>query len=170
MAMENSEKGGYATSQSNGISRVEVNIYHISQGSLVSAVIRLLDKVYVSGKRCIFFSPLEERVSLIDRTLWTFTPLSFIPHGNSKSGFCDQQPIYFTSSHENPNNATVLLLMDTFDFSRWQGKNGSFEKIILMFEDMSQITLANALYENLKMEEKDVNYWKQSSHGWEKAA
>ncbi|MDR1335043.1 MAG: DNA polymerase III subunit chi [Holosporaceae bacterium] len=146
---------------------MELNIYHVSQG-IVSVAVRILEKVYESGMRCIFFSPIEEQVTLVDRTLWTFTPLSFIPHGHSKSGFCDQQPIYFTSNYENPNEATVLLLMDTFDFSRWDGSCAPFKKIIFVFEDISQIALANALYENLKMEGKNVNYWKQSSRGWGK--
>jgi DNA polymerase-3 subunit chi len=157
----------------NGTHNVEINIYHISQGNLVSAVIRILDKVYTSGKRCIFFSPIEERVSFIDKSLWTFSQMSFIPHGDSKFGFRDQQPIYFTTTHENPNNATVLLLMDTFDLSGWNdsvGSGESFEKFIFMFEDISQIEAANALYESLKTEGKDVNYWKQSSNGWGKAA
>ncbi|MDR3155973.1 MAG: DNA polymerase III subunit chi [Holosporaceae bacterium] len=147
---------------------MEISIYHISRGNLVSAVTRILEKVYLSGERCVFSSPVEERTSFLDRALWTFTPLSFVPHGNGKSGFCDQQPIYFTTDHENPNKAKVLLLMDTFDFSAWYDQNIFFEKIILMFEDESQIALADALYKNLKNEKRNVNYWKQSYRGWEK--
>jgi DNA polymerase-3 subunit chi len=144
---------------------MEISIYHILAGNLISSVVKLLEKVYLSGKRCIFFSPIGERVSAVDKALWTFSTNVFIPHGDRNLGFCDQQPIYFTDRYENPNNASALVLADTFDYAEF---GEDFEKIMLAFDDVSQLAAANKIYHDLKENKKDVNYWKQSPGGWEK--
>jgi DNA polymerase-3 subunit chi len=146
---------------------MEISIYHISDGNLVSAVVRLLEKAYLAGKRCVFHCPIEERASIVDKALWTYSTGAFIPHGDSSLGFCDQQPIYFSRVPENPNNATVLLLMDSFDLAPWDSK---IEKIMLAFEDISQLKVVTDLHERLKTIGENVHYWKQSTKGWEMVA
>jgi len=144
---------------------MEINIYHVLEGNLVSSVIRLLEKVYSSGKRCVFYSPIDERVKTIDKTLWTFSTNAFVPHGDRTVGFPEQQPIYLTDRIENPNNADALVIMDTFEYENF---SGNFEKIMFVFEDTAQINVAEELYRDLKKSDKNVNYWKQSKSGWEK--
>ena len=82
---------------------MEFSIYQAVSGNLTSVVVRLLEKTYLSGKKGVFFSPITERVELINKTLWTFSTNAFIPHGDKKMGFEDQQPIYFTDTFKNPN-------------------------------------------------------------------
>ncbi|MBR1735216.1 MAG: DNA polymerase III subunit chi [Alphaproteobacteria bacterium] len=145
---------------------MEFNIYQTIAGNLVSSAVKLLEKTYISGKKGIFFSPITERMELVNKALWTFSTNSFIPHGDKKIGFEDQQPIYFTDNFVNPNGASVLVLVDTFDLLNKSYEN--FEKIILIFEDVSKIDEVNELYRDLKADGKHVNYWKQSQKGWEK--
>lgn len=134
---------------------------------LVPATIRLLEKVYLSGSRAVFFSPILERVELIDKSLWTYSTSAFIPHGNKRLGFSESQPIYFTDTFENPNSATTLVLMDTFDFTNPLYAN--FEKVIVIFEDTTMVSEIEKMYRDLKDSGKNVNYWRQSPKGWEKA-
>ncbi|MDR2158060.1 MAG: DNA polymerase III subunit chi, partial [Holosporaceae bacterium] len=108
----------------------------------------------------------EDRVKIVDKTLWTFSTNAFIPHGDRSLGFCEKQPIYFTSQLENPNGAKTLLVVDTLDYPR----RSEFEKIFFVFEDKRRAENANLLFEDLKKEKENVNYWKQSSKGWEKLA
>ncbi|MDR1982311.1 MAG: DNA polymerase III subunit chi [Holosporaceae bacterium] len=143
---------------------MEISFYQTAEGTLISSIIRLLEKIYTSGQRCIFFSPLEERVKIIDKTLWTFSTDSFIPHGDRSLGFPEKQPIYFTSQPENPNNAQILMLVDTFEYKG----HADFEKIIFIFENKQQEENALALYNDLKKNKENVNYWKRSPQGWEK--
>ncbi|MDR0632018.1 MAG: DNA polymerase III subunit chi [Holosporaceae bacterium] len=143
---------------------MEVSFYHVAEGNLIPSIIRLLEKAYLSGQRCIFFSPVEERVKLVDKILWTFSTNAFIPHGDKSLGFCEQQPIYFTSQFENPNDAKTLVLVDTLDHK----KPGNFEKIVLIFEEKQQAENANLIYDDLKKNGENVNYWKQTPNGWEK--
>lgn len=144
---------------------MELNFYHVAERGLVPSVIKLLEKIYLSKKNCVFFSPIKDRVAVIDKTLWTFSTNAFIPHGDKSLGFSDKQPIYFTSELENPNRAKILFLVDSFDFQIW---NNDFERIIFVFEDDSQAKTAMNLFEDLKKKKENVNYWKQSQTGWEK--
>jgi len=144
---------------------MELNFYHVATGNLVPSVVKLLAKVYDTGKKSIFFSPIEDRVKYVDKTLWTFSTNAFIPHGDKAFGFAEQQSVYMTSEIENPNQATVLVITDSFDYGSW---NQNFEKVIFVFEDDSSAKTAQEMLADLKNRNENVNYWKQSQKGWEK--
>ncbi len=144
---------------------MEVNIYRVLEGNLVATVVKLLEKAYSSGKRCVFYSPIAERVKVIDKSLWTFSTNVFIPHGDKTLGFCDEQPIYFTDSVENPNNSSILIAVDTF---KYKGFAVDLEKVMFVFEDKLQLENAEICYQDLKKNNKNVNYWEQSKTGWVK--
>ncbi|MDR1561286.1 MAG: DNA polymerase III subunit chi [Holosporaceae bacterium] len=146
---------------------MEISLYQTAEGNLVAAIIRLLEKIYASKKKCIFYSPIDERVKIVDKTLWTFSTNAFIPHGDRSLGFQKLQPIYLTENIENPNNASTLVLVDTLDYTAW---GEDFEKIIFIFEDQVQTKAAEILYEDLKKRQKNVNYWCQTPAGWQKTA
>lgn len=144
---------------------MELNFYHVMGGNLVPSVAKLLEKVYDSGKESIFFSPLEDRVKVIDKTLWTFSKNAFIPHGDKSLGFSELQSVYLTSEIENPNSATVLVMTDDFDYKSW---NQDFERVICIFEDDNSAEIAQSMFSDLKNQGENVKYWKQSQKGWEK--
>lgn len=143
---------------------MEISFYQIADGNLVPSAVRLLEKVYSTGVRCLFFSPVEERVKIVDKTLWTFSTNAFIPHGDKSLGYCDQQPVYLTSEVENPNQAEVVVLVDSFDYKSF---NQQFSKVLFVFDD-SVASRAQKLYCDLKKAAENVNYWQQSSKGWTK--
>jgi DNA polymerase-3 subunit chi len=144
---------------------MELNFYHVMSGNLVPSVVKLLEKVYDSGKRSVFFSPLEERVKIVDKTLWTFSKNAFVPHGDKSLGFSELQSVYLTSEIENPNKSTVLVMTDGFDYKSW---DQNFERIIFIFEDDNSAETAQSMFADLKNQGENVKYWKQSQSGWEK--
>ncbi|MBO7454052.1 MAG: DNA polymerase III subunit chi [Alphaproteobacteria bacterium] len=144
---------------------MELNFYHVMSGNLVPSVAKLLEKVYDSGKKSVFFSPLEDRVKVVDKTLWTFSKNAFIPHGDKSLGFSELQSVYLTSEIENPNKATVLVMTDDFDYKSW---NQDFERVICIFEDDNSAEIAQSMFSDLKNQGENVKYWKQSQKGWEK--
>ena len=144
---------------------MELNFYHVMSGNLVPSVVKLLEKVYDSGKKSVFFSPLEDRVKIVDKTLWTFSKSAFIPHGDKSLGFSELQSVYLTSEIENPNQATVLVMTDDFDYKSW---NQNFERVIFIFEDDNSAETAQSMFADLKNQGENVKYWKQSQNGWEK--
>ena len=144
---------------------MELNFYHVMSGNLVPSVAKLLEKVYDSEKKSVFFSPLEDRVKIVDKTLWTFSKNAFIPHGDKSLGFSELQSVYLTSEIENPNKATVLVMTDDFDYKSW---NQNFERVICIFEDDNSAEIALSMFSDLKNQGENVKYWKQSQKGWEK--
>ncbi|MDR2766124.1 MAG: DNA polymerase III subunit chi [Holosporaceae bacterium] len=144
---------------------MELCFYQTGAGNLVPSAARLLEKIYASGERCLVYSADEERLKAVDKTLWTFSTNAFIPHGDRNLGFCHRQPIYLTNQWENPNGATILLLLETVDHEQCAE---NFKRIICIFQDAPQIERAQAIYDDLKKNQENVNYWKQSSGGWEK--
>lgn len=147
---------------------MEFNIYQAAEGKLVQVVVKLLEKAYNSGHRSVFFSPVPERIDVIDKTLWTFSTNTFIPHGSYKFGFPEMQAIYLTDKYENPNSADILAVTDSFEIS--DQFVGNFEKIMFICEEKTQIERARETYQLLKKDGKYVKYWKQSVNGWVKDA
>ncbi len=144
---------------------MELNFYHVINGNLVPSAIKLLEKIYDSGKKSVFFSPLEDRVKVVDKTLWTFSKNAFIPHGDKSLGFPELQSVYLTSEVENPSQATVLVMTDDFDYRSW---SQDFERVIFIFEDDNSAKTAQSIFTDLKNQGENVKYWKQSRNGWEK--
>ena len=48
-------------------------------------VCKIVEKLYNSGSKCLLLCASEEQVDFFDAKLWTFSKLSFIPHGSRKS-------------------------------------------------------------------------------------
>lgn len=140
-----------------------IDFYEVMPGNLIPSLVRLLAKIYQSQQRCIFMSPDEMLVQTADKALWTFSTKEFIPHGGKNLGFSEQQPIYFCSDFENPNNAKVLVISGVLDFEKYQ--NG-MDRVLLVFENDAE--QAEAKFRLLKNGGKNVNYWKQSAKGWGK--
>ena len=43
---------------------------------------KIIEKAYEQNKRCLLLCNSEEEVELFDSKLWTYSKLSFIPHGS----------------------------------------------------------------------------------------
>lgn len=144
---------------------MELSFYQTFDGNLVSSAVRLLEKIYMSEKRCVVHSPIDDRLSVVDKALWTFSTNAFIPHGGKETGMSDVQPIFFSKSVANPNAAVILMLIDSFDYQQWSEKF-AFERVLFIFEDALSIKNANDIYDGLQKKQEHVNYWQQSKSGW----
>ena len=91
---------------------VEVGFYHLQRSRSSRRSAALLEKVLASGQRAVVRAASPERVEALNRALWTFGRDSFLPHGSRDDGFAEDQPIFLTASADNPNGATVLVLVD----------------------------------------------------------
>ena len=142
---------------------MQIDFYEVMPGNLIPSLVRLLAKIYASQQKCVFLSPNEEFVKVMDRALWTFSTREFVPHGDKSFGFSEMQPIYLTSQYENPNNASVLVMNGTFEFESYQN---IMDRLLFVFENETEP--AEALFHNLQKDKKNVNYWRQSKMGWGK--
>lgn len=143
---------------------MRVDFYHLQKWSLEKALPLILEKVYASSERAIIKVPSTERAEYINNLLWTYDNNSWIPHASQKDGNPTEQPIWITTIQENPNNASILILLDseTIDFD-----NNPFKRILIIFNAKSNDELISArnAWAKAKKANAEIFYWQQNEKG-----
>jgi DNA polymerase-3 subunit chi len=145
----------------------EIRFYHLRTMTLERALPQILEKVLARGDRVVVMAGSTERVEALNAALWTYNDRSFLPHGSSRDGFAEDQPIWLTTTEENPNGASMLVLADgttTNDVAAW----GSAIEIFDGGDD-GAVGAARERWKAYKAAGHTLTYWKQSDDGrWEK--
>ena len=108
----------------------------------------------------------SERVEHLNQLLWTYDEASFLPHGSARDGNAERQPIFLTTDAGNPNNATMLVLVD--------GAPGSgienYQRVCDMFDgnDEAAVEQARQRWRDAKAAGHALTYWEQTPSGWVK--
>ena len=147
----------------------EVLFYHLEQQPLERVLPSLVEKTLERGWRAVVQAGSEERVEALDTLLWTYREESFLPHGTKRDGNAEAQPVYLTSSEDNPNGATVRFLVDGAEAREL----GGYARVVYLFDgrDGAALEAARAQWKAAKATGADVTYWQQSPEGrWEKKA
>lgn len=145
----------------------DIAFYHLETQGLEVAMPKLLDRVYSSGLRSVVRISNPELLDNLSKALWTYEPLSFLPHGSKKSGRGERQPIYLTTETDNPNEATILLLVNDAENVGFE----AYDRCLLMFEGHSEQQLGKAreCWKIFKDQGHKLTYWQQNQRGgWEK--
>jgi DNA polymerase III subunit chi len=148
---------------------VEVNFYHLTSSTLEKAMPRLLEKVYLAGKRAIVIANDEAKAEEYNTLLWTFSTNIFLPHGSKRDDFSHDQPIYITTSNENPNNASVVLITN----GTIPANIDKFDKCLDMFDGNNESKLAEARkrWKDYQEMGAKTTYWQQDAKGnWTQSA
>ena len=146
----------------------EIGFYHLTRSTLDEALPRLLEKAYAAGNRVLVRVGDPERLELLNRALWTYGKESFLPHGTRSDGFAEEQPIYLTTQVENPNGATVLVLVEDAaapDFA-------AFDRCLDLFDggDTEAVARARERWRGTLAAGHGCTYWQQGERGgWVKA-
>lgn len=147
----------------------EVSFYHLMRQPVSEALPRLLEKALDAGMRAVVLSASSERVEALDAALWVYDPDSFLPHGTRKTGHAADQPVYLTDSEENPNGASLLVVVDGMEPSFL----GDFTRCLDMFDGASEdaVQAARERWKKYKAAGHTLTYWQQKPDGgWEKKA
>ena len=145
----------------------DVSFYHLQRRSLEETLPRLLERVIASNQRAVVLAESAERVEALNSQLWTYNPDGFLPHGSARDGFSANQPIFLTSNEENPNGATILLLVG----EALPGFVGDFARCLDLFDgnDPQAVQNARDRWRAYKAQGHAVTYWQQDDNGrWEK--
>ena len=148
----------------------EIWFYHLEQRSLEEVLPNLLERSLERGWRAIVQATSEERVDALDTLLWTYAEESFLAHGTIRDGDPAQQPIYLTTSPENPNGAQVRFLVDG---ATVPDDAAAYERIVLIFngEDDEAVEAARAQWTLCKGRGFEVTYWQPDDAGrWQRKA
>ena len=148
---------------------VEIAFYHLMTSPIEKVLPVLLQKTLDAGKRAVVVAGTKERLESISLDLWTADPGSWLPHGSTKEGKPEHQPIWLTTNLENPNEASYLFLIDGVSIESPQ----NFERCFDLFDGNNEEALqaARARWVSLKDVFDDCTYWVQNKRGiWEKKA
>jgi len=140
-----------------------VAFYQLRDTPLERALPKLLAKVVASGARAVLLGGSEERIDALNATLWSYDQNAFLPHGSGRDGNAERQPIYLTDHLENPNNASILVLIDGQNPARID----NFDRCFDMFDgtDEASLNAARARWKAHKKKGHEVTYWEQTDGG-----
>jgi DNA polymerase-3 subunit chi len=143
----------------------EVVFYHLTQTPLERTLPDLLEKSLQRGWRVLVKGGNAERLALLDTTLWTYRDDSFLPHGMAEEDAA-HQPIYLTTSEEEPNNADILFLVEgaKYPFE----KMSSFARVCVLFDgnDTSALNAAREDWKATTAAKLPAKYWAQEDGRW----
>ena len=141
----------------------EVSIYQLTKSPLEKILPKLMEKVIQGEKRAVILASSKDRVEELTRILWTYSTLTFLPHGSAEDDFATEQPIWLTSELENPNNAEVLVLCDGADVPDTQG----FLRCLDLFDgnDPQATEQARQRVKRYRDQGCQVSFWQQGPDG-----
>ncbi|MGH1397731.1 MAG: DNA polymerase III subunit chi [Alphaproteobacteria bacterium] len=146
----------------------EIRFYHMERSPLEQTLPALVTKALSIDHKIMIKTPDEKSRESLNAHLWTFAPNSFLPHGSTKDGNPDHQPVWLTDKDENENAADLLILTG----GTTHDDLGQFKLVCEMLNghDTDAIQAARARWKTYKDEGYDITYWQQGQKGWEKKA
>jgi len=146
----------------------EIGFYHLLTTPLERALPRLLERARAQGHRIVVRAGSAERVEHLSALLWTYDEASFLAHGTARDGNAEHQPIWLSEQSENPNEATLLMLVDGVEAEDLAG----FARILDLFDgsDDAAVAAARERWRRAADAGHALTYWQQTEKGWEKKA
>jgi DNA polymerase III subunit chi len=143
----------------------EIGFYHLSSISLDRSLPKLLERAWTQGHRIVVRAASPERVEHLSTILWTYEEASFLPHGSMRDGNAATQPIWLTHRGENPNSASLLVVVDGVE----AGDVASYARCADLFDgnDAGAVEAARARWRRAREAGHALTYWQQTSSGWE---
>ena len=128
------------------------------------ALPKLLEKVLEKEARAVVMA-LPEKMKVLNDSLWTYRPNSFLPHGTKEEGRPEDHPIWLTETLENPNQSSYLVVTGGMPLPDLKG----FTHCLYLFDGnvAPELSEARASWKQAK-ELSAPKYWQQTSEGvWE---
>jgi len=146
----------------------EFGFYHLLSTPLERALPRLLERALGQGHRVVLQAGSPDRVEHLNALLWTYDEAGFLPHGSARDGNPAAQPIWLTYQPGNPNDASILFLVDGVAAEDLAG----FDRCIDIFDgnDPDAVQAARDRWRAAKAAGHILTYWQQTEKGWEKKA
>lgn len=141
-----------------------IQFYHLLSTTPERAVPKLMEKALASGGRVVLRVGNDAALKQMSEALWANDPASFIPHGSAKEGHADAQPIYLTTSEENPNSADILCVLDG---STTDAQLAEFAKVLDVFDggNETEVKSARERWTTYKNAGHKLQYIKQQPGG-----
>ena len=144
----------------------EIGFYHLLSTPLERALPTLLERAWMQGYRILVRAGSPERVEHLDVLLWTYEEASFLPHGSVRDGNAAAQPIWLTHDSDNPNAASMLVLLDSVEADDL----ASFKRCADLFDGnhADAVVAARNRWRKAREAGHALTYWQQTASGWER--
>jgi DNA polymerase-3 subunit chi len=144
----------------------EIGFYHLLATPLERALPRLLERARAGGYRIVLRAASAERVEHLNALLWTYDDASFLAHGAARDGNPAAQPIWLTEHDDNPNAATMLVLVDGVEAD----DIAAFQRCADLFDGNNEaaVDAARNRWRGAAAKGHTLTYWQQTDRGWEK--
>ncbi|WP_294352061.1 DNA polymerase III subunit chi [uncultured Sphingomonas sp.] len=146
---------------------MKVDFYHLTTSPLERVLPRIAERILAEGGRLLVVEGDPARRATLDKTLWSYAPDSFLPHGLAGGDYDRQQPVLIAPDMVAANEARNVALAD----GKWRDGALSFDRAFHFFDE-DRIADARAAWKGLATRDGiERRYWKQSETGrWEQAA
>lgn len=144
----------------------EVLFYHLSTTPLERNLPEMLERSLQRGWKVVVRAGNAARLGSVDQMLWTYDDASFLPHGTSDMGHAEHQPVYLTTGTENPNGATVLMLVEGARVNPEEA--AQFDRVCLIFNGNESDSLQAARADWVAVRDAGLagKYWAQDGSRW----
>ena len=90
-----------------------VTIHRIAGAKKALDVCRIVEALYLAGRRVVVFVGDGKRAAILDAYLWTFSQPSFVPHCLWDGAAAVDEPVVLVGGElANPNGADILVVAD----------------------------------------------------------
>jgi len=83
--------------------------FYFNAADRLQVACRLAGKALVQKQRLLVYAPEPETASRIDRMLWTWPAIGFVPHCAVHERLADETPVLIASGEETPPGCELLL-------------------------------------------------------------
>jgi DNA polymerase III subunit chi len=146
--------------------RISIQFYHLTTTPIERALPKLVEKAYGAGHRVLLVESLPERLDMFNQVLWTYSTLTFLPHGSVTDGEPDEQPILLSPTADNRNQANVALITDGTSIP----ENNNFTRVLDIFDgnDKEAVQKARTRWKTYQSSGHTLTYMRQTdAGGWE---
>lgn len=150
----------------------QFSIYQTSDELLLKAIFLLIEKCYYSDLKSVVLTVDTEQQEMLNKNLWTYSRKQFIPHGSKVDPQPEKQPIYITDTLQNPNNASVLIIISPTNIEKiLQAKEyvSDFKRIIIITDLSEDLKKLNLKISQITEQENTIDCFTQDQRGsWNK--
>lgn len=151
-----------------GAPMVEISFFHLRTRSVEDALPRILELSLSRGWRVVVQAASEARLRALDEHLWRYRPESFLPHGTKADAAPETQPVYLTTTAENPNAADVRIFVEGVEMAPLLASEAAPRlRAALLFDgdDAEELLNARAQWKTLRDAGQTLIYQQQDESG-----
>ena len=145
---------------------MHVDFYHLTTSAIEQVLARVAERVLAESGRLLIVSNDERQRDLLDRHLWTYKSISFLPHARAGTGDDAEQPVLIANEVSIANGAKNIALADGI----WRDEALGFDRVFNFFDEAVIDTARKAWRGLANRRDVERRYWKQAENGWEQVA